>query len=159
MVSKALVDLEKVDLNAEVVSKEEVLKLNAQRFEFEQIDKVVYLDLEEDLVVGVKIQTPEEFWVRGHIPGRPIMPGVMLIEMAAQLSSIAFHKKLETNGEKFFGFGGVNNVKFRGSAAPGSTVVMVAKAIKMRSRLAVFAAQGYVDGKMIFEGEITGAII
>ncbi|OGI09512.1 MAG: hypothetical protein A2Y40_09000 [Candidatus Margulisbacteria bacterium GWF2_35_9] len=159
MVSKALVDLEKIDLNAEVVSKEEVLKLNAQRYEFEMIDKVVYLDLEESLAVGVKKHTDKEFWVRGHIPGRPIMPGVMMIETAAQLSSIVFHKKLETNGTKFFGFGGVNNVKFRGSLEPGSTFVMVVKAVKMRSILAVFEAQGYVDGKMVFEGEITGVII
>jgi 3-hydroxyacyl-[acyl-carrier-protein] dehydratase len=159
MVSKPIIELDSFDLNAEVVSKEEILKLNAQREEFEQLDKLVYLDLEELTAVAVKKQTPEEFWTRGHIPGRPLMPGVLMIEMAAQLSSIVFHKKYETNGEVFFGFGGVNKVKFRGSVEPGANYVMMAKATKFRKRIAIFDVQGFVDGKMVFEGEITGVVV
>ncbi len=117
------------------------------------------MDTEEIIAIGLKKQADDEFWTRGHIPGRPIMPGVMMIEMAAQLGSVMFHEIFKTDGKKFFGFGGVNNVKFRGAVLPGQTLVMVAKGIKMRSKIAVFAAQGYVDGKLIFEGEITGVIV
>ena len=158
MVSNPLIDLSTIDLNKEIVSKEEILKLNPQRYEFEQLDKVVYLDLDNYLAVGTKKQTPDEFWTRGHVPSRPLMPGVLMIEMAAQLGSILFHKKLNTEGKAFFGFGGVNNVKFRGSVEPGSEFVMIVKAAKFRPRIATFEAQGFVDNKMVFEGEVTGLI-
>ena len=159
MVSQEIIDLSTIDLNNVVVDKEEILKLNAQRYEFEQLDKVVYFDEEEHVIAGMKHQKEDEFWVKGHIPGRPLMPGVLMIEMAAQLGSIMFHKIFDTNGTKFFGFGGVNNIKFRGAVVPGQDFYMIAKATKMRSRITIFHAQGYVDGNMVFEGDITGVVL
>jgi 3-hydroxyacyl-[acyl-carrier-protein] dehydratase len=159
MASQPILDLTTVDIDKVAVSKEEILELNAQREEFEQVDRLISLDLEEGLAVGIKKQTPEEFWTRGHIPGRPIMPGVLMIEMAAQISSVIYHLKFNTGGKKFFGFGGVNKVKFRGSVEPGCDFLMIVKAKTWRSRIAVFEAQGFVDGKMVFEGEITGIVI
>ena len=102
MASQPILDLSTVDINNVAVSKEQILELNAQRDEFEQVDKLISLDLEEGLAVGIKKQTPEEFWTSGHIPGRPIMPGVLMIEMAAQISSVIYHLKFETGGKKFF---------------------------------------------------------
>ena len=159
MASQPILDLTTVDIDKVAVSKEEILELNAQREEFEQVDKLISLDLEEGLAVGIKKQTPEEFWTRGHIPGRPIMPGVLMIEMAAQISSVIYHLKFNTGGKKFFGFGGVNKVKFRGSVEPGCDFLMIVKAKTLRTRIAVFEAQGFVDGKMVFEGEVTGIVI
>ena len=159
MASQPILDLATLDIEKVAVSKEEILGLNAQREEFEQVDRLISLDLEQGLAVGIKRQTHEEFWNRGHIPGRPIMPGVLMIEMAAQISSAIYHLKFKTGGKKFFGFGGVNKVKFRGSVEPGRDFLMVVKAKTLRSRIAVFEAQGFVDGKMVFEGEVTGIVI
>lgn len=159
MATPPIIDLSTLDLNKTAISKKRILELNAQRDEFEQLDKISYVDFENLVIVGQKKQKKDEFWTRGHIPGRPIMPGVMMIEMAAQLGSIMFHEKFQTNGTKFFGFGGVNNVKFRGAVLPEQTLVMVAKAIKLSSRIAVFYTQGYVDGTLVFEAEITGLIL
>lgn len=141
------------------MTKEEILALNAQRDEFEQVDRLVSLDIDQGLAVGIKTQRPDEFWTRGHIPGRPIMPGVMMIEMAAQISSVIYHRKFETGGKVFFGFGGVNAVKFRGAVEPGDDLVMVVKAKALKSRMAIFDAQGFVNGKMVFEGEISGILL
>ncbi len=159
MASQPILDLATINLDEVAVSKEEILNLNAQRDEFEQLDRVISIDLELGLAVGIKKQTPGEFWTRGHIPGRPIMPGVLMIEMAAQLSSVMYHLKFNTAGKKFFGFGGVNNVKFRGSVEPGCDFLMIARAKKLRSRIAVFETQGFVDGKMVFEGDVTGIVV
>ena len=159
MASAPLLDLTTIDLSRTAVTKEEILALNAQRDEFEQVDRLVLIDLEEGMAVGIKTQRPDEFWTRGHIPGRPIMPGVLMIEMAAQISSVIYHLKFETGGKKFFGFGGVNGVKFRGSVEPGQDLVMVVKAKALRSRMAIFDAQGFVEGKMVFEGEVSGVVI
>ena len=159
MASQPILDLATINLDDEAVSKEKILELNAQRDEFEQLDRLISLDLEQGLAVGVKKQTADEFWTRGHIPGRPIMPGVLMIEMAAQISSVIYQLKFETGGKKFFGFGGVNHVKFRGSVEPGCDLIMVVRAKALRSRMAIFEAQGFVDGKMVFEGEVTGIVI
>ena len=87
------------------------------------------------------------------------MSGVLMIEMAAQISSVIYHLKFETNGNKFFGFGGVNNVKFQGSVESGCDLVMVVRAKALRSRMAIFEAQGFVAGKMVFEGDVTGIVL
>ncbi len=159
MATAPIIDLATIDLNKTAIAKERILELNAQRDEFEQLDKIAYIDTDALIIVGLKKQKKDEFWTRGHIPGRPIMPGVMMIEMAAQLGSVMFHEKFQTNGTKFFGFGGVNNVKFRGAVLPEQTLVMVAKATALRSRIAVFYTQGYVDGNLVFEAEVTGLIL
>ena len=159
MASEPFVDPTSLDLSNAAFSKEQVLGLNRQRYEFEQLDKLIELDVEKGFAIGLKRQSPEEFWVRGHIPGRPLMPGVLMIEMAAQVSSLIFHLKFDPEGEKFFGFAGVNNVKFRGGVEPGDDLVMVVKATKLRSRMASFDAQGFVGDKFVFEGEITGIVL
>ena len=159
MPAQPILELATINLDEVAVTKEEILELNAQREEFEQLDRLISIDLELGLAVGIKKQTPDEFWTRGHIPGRPIMPGVLMIEMAAQLSSVIYHLKFNTAGKKFFGFGGVNNVKFRGSVEPGCDFLMIARAKKLSSRIAVFETQGFVDDKMVFEGDVTGIVI
>lgn len=159
MASQPIVDPATISTDRVAITKEEILALNPQREEFEQIDRLISLDLEEGLAVGIKTQRPDEFWTRGHIPGRPIMPGVLMIEMAAQISSVIYHLKFETGGKKFFGFGGVNQVKFRGAVTPGDDLIMVVRAKTLRSRMAIFEAQGFVDGKMVFEGEVTGVVV
>ena len=159
MASDPIIDLSTIDTDNVAVSKEEILALNPQRDEWEQLDRIVHLDLEEGLAVGIKTQRSDEFWVSGHIPGRPIMPGVLMIEMAAQVSSVLYHLKFETGGKVFFGFGGVNNVKFRGAVEPGSDLVIVSRAKALRSRMAVFETQGFVGGTLVFEGDVTGLVL
>jgi len=159
MASQPILDPETLLTETVALTKDEILALNPQRDEFEQVDRLILLDLEAGLAVGIKTQALDEFWTRGHIPGRPIMPGVLMIEMAAQISSVIYHLKFETGGKKFFGFGGVNHVKFRGSVEPGDDLLMVVKTKAMRSRMAIFEAQGFVDGKMVFEGEVTGLVL
>src|ERR1039458_384670 len=74
-------------------------------------------DREAGEIVCYKDISHEEFWIRGHIPGRPLMPGVIMIEAAAQMCSLYF--SLVSAMDKFIGFGGVDEVKFRGQVVPG----------------------------------------
>ena len=68
-------------------------------------------------MAGYRDVRDDEFWVRGHIPGRPIFPGVLMIETAAQLVGYYAMSKMPSQG--FLGFGGVEDVKFRGTVVPG----------------------------------------
>jgi 3-hydroxyacyl-[acyl-carrier-protein] dehydratase len=150
-----ILDLSQIDLNALAFGKEAILKHNPQRFEMQHLDGIIMVDKEHHLIVGFKDVTENEFWVRGHIPGRPLMPGVIMIEAAAQLTS--FYYKETTGYTGFVGFAGVTDTSFRAPVAPGRRLYMVAKGIKMRSRLFVCQVQGFADGNLIFDTTISGA--
>ncbi len=156
MPAEPFVDLAALDLNRVALDREAIRKINRQRFEMEQLTAVVLVDRERKIVAGYKDVTAEEFWVRGHIPGRPLMPGVLMIEAAAQLSSAAYKLLSEESGDRFIGFGGVEGVKFRGPVVPPARLVLLVKAEEIRSRRAVFAAQSFLERKMVFEGTIIG---
>jgi len=104
--------------------------------------------------VAFKDVREDEFWVRGHIPGRPLLPGVLMIEAAAQMCSLYY--KVVQKDERFLGFGGVDGVKFRGQVAPGERLILLGKAVEIRGRRAVFDTQGIVGERLVFEARITG---
>src|SRR5712692_6806954 len=76
-----------LDLSRILVDQEGIRRVNRQRFEMEQLTAIVHIDREQNLIAGYKDVGPDEFWVRGHMPGYPLMPGVMMCEAAAQLCS------------------------------------------------------------------------
>jgi 3-hydroxyacyl-[acyl-carrier-protein] dehydratase len=115
---------------------------------------VFFVDRSDGTVAGFRDVRDDEFWVRGHIPGRPIFPGVLIIETAAQL--VSYYVVSEDPSRGFLGFGGVDDVKFRGTVRPGQRLIMLGKLLENRRRRCVGATQGFVDGQMVFEGLITG---
>lgn len=77
-----------------------------------------------------------------------------MIEAAAQMCSVYFKKVRQD--PRFLGFGGVDGVKFRGQVAPGERLILLGRAVEMRSRRAVFDTQGVVGNHLVFEARITG---
>jgi len=154
MPPQPVIDLSLIDPNKIIVDKEGIRKANPQRFEMEQLDGILYLDKENRKLAGFKDVREDEFWVRGHIPGRTLMPGVLMIEAAAQLAS--FGAKYFLDSMKFMGFGAVDEVKFRDTVVPPAKLILVGEALDIRPRRIICYVQGFVDGKMVFEGKITG---
>jgi len=154
MPAKPLFDMSKLDVNTVVLDSDAIDELNPQRFEFKQLDAICYLDLDAGEMAGIRDVRDDEFWVRGHIPGRPLFPGALMIESAAQLVSV--YAKSATPGSGFVGFGGVEKVKFRGAVTPGDRILLIGVMVEMRRRRCVGDVQAYVGGKMVFEGTITG---
>ncbi len=158
MPTQPLVDLARVDPSAVAATIEEIRKANPQRFEMEMLSRICFVDDAAGEVAGV-LDVPENpFWARGHIPGRPLMPGVVMLEAAAQLCSYFVRRVYDPAeyGSRFFGFGGIDAVKFRGTVLPGQSLLVLGKRVEIRSRRAVFDTQGYVDGHPVFEARITG---
>ena len=148
-------DPAKVDFGRVIADREEIRKVNPQRFEMEQLDAVVYADPEQALVVGYKDVRPDEFWVRGHMPDYPLLPGVLMCEAAAQLCCYYTVTQGLLEGD-FVGFGGLENVRFRGTVHPGDRLVLVGKAVRLHRRQTVFNVQGFVGTAMVFHGDIIG---
>ncbi len=154
MPSAPFVDLSALDLNKLVRTREQIYEVLPHRFEFMQLDGIVYVDAEKWLAVAVREVREDEFWVRGHIPGRPLLPGVLMIETAAQLA--AYFTDFVVPGKKFWGFGGVENVKFRLAVSPPARMYFVLKGVEYRPRRSIADVQGYVDNKLAFEGRMIG---
>ena len=151
----ALVDPATIDTSKVVLDLEGIRRINLQRFELEQLTAIVHIDIAERLIIGYKDLTEREFWVRGHMPDFPLMPGVLICEAAAQLSSIFCHL-IKLVDEKFIGFGGMEDVRFRGMVKPGDRLVLVSKATRVNRRQTIFETQGFVDTNMVYHGRIIG---
>lgn len=154
MPSAPLIDLAAVDLSKIEFDSEAIAEVNPQSYEMSQLDAIVWYDSSEMLCLGYKDVTDSEFWIRGHLPGRPIMPGVIMVEAAAQLCS--FYMKRIYGLEGFIGFSGIGKTKFRDTVLPGSRLYLMGHIDKIRSRQFSATVQGVVDDKIVFDTVISG---
>src|ERR1700683_1093196 len=111
-----LFDISGLDLTHLVCDQEEIRRFNPHRGEMEHLNGIVYLDPALERLVGYKDVRADEFWVPGHIPGRPLFPGVFMVEAGAQLA--CFYIKRVIGWKGFVGFGGLDDVKFRTQVVP-----------------------------------------
>jgi len=158
---ESLYDLDQLvlDFDKPLYDINEIRKINPQRHEMEQLTGIVYIDREKDGIVGFKDITDREFWIQGHMPGFPLMPGVMLCECAAQLAGF-YARKYDLLGGDFLGFGGMSDVRFRLPVFPGVRLVLMAQVQSIRAgRRAEFAFQGFIEGRMVFSGNMIGVPI
>jgi 3-hydroxymyristoyl/3-hydroxydecanoyl-(acyl carrier protein) dehydratase len=154
---KPYVDFSDFSFDKLAVDREGILAVNPHRFELRLLDGI--LQISDETAVGYKDLKDDEFWIRGHFPGRPLMPGVLICECAAQLSSyFAITTKMVDNG--YVGLGGLESIRFRGPVVPGDKLVVMLKRGKVR-RNAMFTAdfQGWVDETMVVDGTIKGVAL
>jgi 3-hydroxyacyl-[acyl-carrier-protein] dehydratase len=154
MPPQLLFDISEVDLNRVIFSQEEIRKTNPQRGDMEHLNGIVYLDEPLGRMIGFKEVKADEFWVPGHIPGRPLLPGVLMIEAAAQLA--AFYSARFTTLTGFIGFGGLNECRFRAEVRPPCRLYILIQRLEQRHRRVKCRAQGLVDGQLVFEADIIG---
>jgi len=154
-----ILDFSEYDLEHVIADQETIRRYNLQRFEMEQLTAVVFADPVRLICAGYKDVTENEFWVRGHMPGVPLMPGVVMCEAAAQLSSY-FVQKCDLLGCPVVGLGGLEEVRFRGAVVPGDRLVVVVESLKLRRGAVVLCHfQGFVRQSMVVEGKIMGVCL
>jgi 3-hydroxyacyl-[acyl-carrier-protein] dehydratase len=157
MPPQMLFDLSGIDLNQIKLDQEAIRKINPQRGAMEHLNGIVHLDVPKNQIIGYKDVRGDEFWVEGHIPGRPILPGVVMIEAAAQLASLFTH--FTCGWEGFIGFGGLKEVKFRATVTPGCRMYILGTKTFERHRRIGCATQGIVNGNIVFEAEVIGTVV
>ncbi|MFI5403754.1 MAG: 3-hydroxyacyl-ACP dehydratase FabZ family protein [Planctomycetota bacterium] len=155
MPPKPLVDLSAFDLDKVEFGPEQIREFNPHRHEMELLNAVIAFRPEEGIILGEHLAMPDAFWTRGHIPGRPLLPGVLMVELAAQLCSVYWRAQFPDH-PGFFGFGGIEATRFRGTVVPGDRLIVVGKTIEVKPRRAIFEAQGFVGDRMVFETRIIG---
>lgn len=149
-----LYDFSAVDLSKVLFDQDAIRKCNPQRGDMEHLNAIVWAQPEHGRIIGYKEVRQDEFWVPGHIPGRPLLPGVIMIEAAAQLAS--FYARTYMGWDGFIGFGGVEQCKFRAQVSPGCRLILVGQQTAMRHRRLYCDIQGVVNGAIAFECSIIG---
>jgi len=151
-----IIDPQQIDFTNVVADIDAIRQFNLQRDAMEQLTAIVYDDVESHICVGYRDVSQDEFWCSGHMPGMPLMPGVIMCEVAAQICS--YHsKRHDLLGIEIVGFGGLDNVRFRGIVQPGDRFLMVCQMTQLRrGRMITNRFQGFVDETLACEGQLRG---
>jgi 3-hydroxyacyl-[acyl-carrier-protein] dehydratase len=153
MAPQLLFDISDIDYGREAYDTAAVEKVNPHRGAMRMIDAITYATDDLKHTLAYRDVREDEFWVAGHIPGRPIFPGVLMVEAGAQLASFVC---LSKQGIEFMGFVGLEDVKFRGQVVPGDRLHILCELVELRARRSKSHVQGLVNGQLVFEATIIG---
>ena len=153
---ESIIDPAEVDFSRVVADLAEIRRAIPQRDAMELLTAIVLDDVERNLCVGYRDVGHDDFWVSGHMPGMPLMPGVLMCEAAAQV--LSYHVQSNNlSGVTAVGFGGLDGVRFRGVVRPGDRLIVAIQVTKhRRGRLVVCRFQEFVGTTLVCEGEVTG---
>lgn len=143
---------------ATVLSLEDIQKLLPHRYPFALVDRIIDY-IPGKCAVGIKNVTFNEPHFQGHFPGRPIMPGVLIVEAMAQVGGIVLTQLADLQGGLFM-FAGIDGVRFRRPVVPGDQLIMTVELISVkRRRFGKMRGRAEVDGQLAAEGEFMFSLV
>jgi len=141
-----------------VLSVEEIHKLLPHRYPFALVDRIIEY-VPGKRAVGIKNVTFNEPHFQGHFPGRPLMPGVLIVEAMAQVGGVVLTQLPEMEGGLFV-FAGMDKVRFRHQVVPGDQLVMTVELLWIkRRRFGKMQARAEVDSQLAAEGELLFSLV
>ena len=140
------------------LSSEEILGLLPHRFPFALVDKVIE-HVPGKKAVALKNVTINEPQFQGHFPGRPLMPGVLIVEAMAQVGGIIV-TQMPNLPKGLFVFAGINNVKFRRPVVPGDQLEITCELLSIkRQRFGKVKGEAHVEGNLVCSGELMFSLV
>ena len=140
-----------------MLNKEEIKNIIPQREPFLMIDEVETFTPGESCT-AYKNVSEDEYYFKGHFPGNPIMPGVLIVESLAQTGAVAILSMEENKGKNAL-FGGIDKIRFKKQVVPGDRLKLEVKIIKRKGPIGIGEAIATVDGKVTAKGELTFAVV
>ena len=128
-----------------MLEKEDIEKIIPQRDPFLMIDEVEEF-VPGEMAIAYKNVNENEWYFKGHFPGNPIMPGVLITESLAQTGAVAI-------------FGGIDKLRFKKMVVPGDKLKLEVKIIKKKGPIGIGEGIATVDGKLAAKGEFTFAVV
>lgn len=137
----------------------EIIDLLPHRYPFLLVDRIQEYNPDTEIILGYKNVTFNEPFFNGHFPGKPVMPGVLILEAMAQTGGILMFHKIEDPQKKLAFFTKINNAKFRRPVVPGDQLVMELKLKKQRFNTFMLEGKAFVDGNLVCEAELQAALV
>ena len=145
------------DLNQELRS-EQILNLLPHRYPFALVDRVVE-QVPGKRAVAIKNVSINEPQFQGHFPGRPLMPGVLIVEAMAQVGGLIV-MQMPNLPEGLFVFAGIDGVRFRRPVVPGDQLRISCELISIRrQRFSKVKGNATVDGELVCDGELMFSLL
>ena len=140
-----------------MLNKDEIKEIIPQREPFLMIDEVESF-VPGESAIAYKNVSADEWYFKGHFPGKPIMPGVLITESLAQAGAVAILSMKENKGKNAL-FGGIDKMKFKKMVVTGDKLKLEVEIIKRKGPIGVGKAVAKVDDKIAAIGELTFAVV
>ncbi|MDD5254990.1 MAG: UDP-3-O-acyl-N-acetylglucosamine deacetylase [Candidatus Omnitrophica bacterium] len=140
---------EQLDING-------IMNVLPHREPFLFVDRIISLERGKR-AVGIKNVTINDYFFKGHFPGKPVMPGVIIVEAMAQVGGVMMLASDENRGKLAY-FMAADNLKFRKTVVPGDQLVLEVEAGKIRARTGQVRGRALVDGKIVAEADLMFAL-
>jgi len=135
----------------------DIQKILPHRYPFLFVDKIIEL-VPDKRAVGIKNVTTNEHFFSGHFPGRPVMPGVLIIEALAQVAGVLMLNKKENVGKIAY-FMSMDKAKFRKTVMPGDQLRLEVQVVKLRAKIGQVHTRALVDGQVVSEADLMFALV
>ena len=146
-----------VETGSNILDSVDIQKILPHRYPFLLVDRIIEIKIDQK-AVGIKNVTMNEQFFTGHFPGRPVMPGVLIIEAMAQVAGVLMLNKKENLG-KYAYFMSLDNAKFRKPVVPGDQLRLEVEVVKLRAKTGQVHTRALVDGSVVSEADLMFALV
>ena len=136
----------------------EIQKILPHRYPFLLVDRILEIDPGKR-IVGIKNVTVNEEFFLGHFPGKPVMPGVLIIEAMAQVGGILLLREVEDRDKKLVYFMGIDEARFRKPVVPGDQLRFEVEVLKRKATACKLQGKAFVDGQLVAEAVVMSAMV
>ena len=146
-----------VETSGKALDSIDIQKILPHRYPFLLVDKIIEIEPDKK-AVGIKNVTINEQFFTGHFPGRPVMPGVLIVEAMAQVAGVLLMNKKENIG-KYAYFMSLDNVKFRKTVVPGDQLRLEVEVVKLKSKTGQVHTRALVNDAIVSEADLMFALV
>ena len=140
------------------LGQDEIQRLLPHRYPFLLVDRILEVEPGKR-IVGIKNVTANEFFFQGHFPGRPIMPGVLIVESVAQVGGVlALLSVPDNQGNPSVFLMGIDKVRFRQPVVPGDQLRIEVETLRSGKKFWKMQGRAFVGETLVAEGEVMAAV-